>query len=140
MAQKFTTEQRAAWVDLQMQKAEILETIEATVYADPEDLETESFADAIVAKEEEARALFEAPTTDLEEYRRQADIIKADLNTLKEQEQQRQGRNEMKVQAAVSAHEATKAAHEESITALREEEKATIGFKPPYDERTAKVE
>jgi hypothetical protein len=135
MAQKFTDVQRAAWVDLQMQKAEILETIEATVYTDPEDLETESYADAIAAKEEEMRALFEAPTTDLEEYRRHADALKAELNTLREHEQQRQGRNEMKVAAAVTAHEATKTAHEASILALREEEKTAIGFKPPYEER-----
>lgn len=135
MATKFTQTQRDAWVDLQMQKAEIIETLEATVYTDPADLETESYADAIAAKEEEARILFEQPTTDREEYIRQADILKAQLNTLKEQEQQRVGRNEMKVRAAQAAHEATKAAHEASIIALRETEKTTIGFKPPYTER-----
>ena len=139
MARKFTDAQRADWTDLQMQKAELLETLEATVYAEPTDLETESLAPAIAAKEVEMRALFEAPTTDLEEYRRQADALKAQLNTLKEQEQQRVGRNEMKIAAAVAAHEATKASHEAAITALRATEKATIGFKPPYNERETAV-
>lgn len=135
MATKFSQTQRDEWVDLQMQKAELLETLETTVYADPEDLETESLAPAIEAKEEEMRILFEAPTTDLEEYRRQADALKAQLNTLREQEDQRVGRNEMKIAAAVATHEATKAAHEESILALRETEKVTIGFKPNFEER-----
>ena len=135
MALKFSQAQRDAWVDLQMQKAEIIEAQEANVYQEPDDLETESYADAIAAKEEEARALFEAPTTDLEEYRRQADILKAQLNTLKEREQQREGRNEMKISAAIATHEAVKVAHAEAIAALRETERTTIGFKPPFDER-----
>lgn len=135
MALKFTQEQRDAWVDLQMQKAEIIEAQEANVYQEPDDLETESLAPDIEAKEEEMRALFDAPTTDIEEYRRQADILKAELNTLREQEQQRQGRNDMKIAAAIATHEAVKVAHAEAIAALRETERTTIGFKPPFDER-----
>jgi|GEM_PF-2899008 len=135
MANKFTQAQRDNWVDIQMQKAEEIANGEAIVYEPPVDLELDTYEEQIAAKEEEDRYLHEHPPADHEEYIRQANLITADLNSLRELEQQRQGRNEMRIEAARATHEAAKTAHKQTLDAIRTDELTAIGFKPPFDER-----
>jgi len=131
MALKYTQTQRDEWVDLQMQKAAALDELDETVYTDPKDLEPATNAAAIAEKRADLRKLFEDETLSRDEL---ANAKQAELNTLLEQDQQREGRNEMKKAAAQATFEMARAAKEAAVETLRAAEKEKF-FTPPFEER-----
>lgn len=134
MALKYTQTQRDEWVDLQMQKAAALDELDETVYTDPKDLEPATNAAAIAEKRADLRKLFEDETLSRDEYVKLANAKQAELNTLLEQDQQREGRNEMKKAAAQATFEMARAAKEAAVETLRAAEKEKF-FTPPFEER-----
>lgn len=134
MALKYTQTERDEWVDLQMQKAAALDELDATVYADPVDLEPATNDAAIAEKRADLRKLFEDETLSRDEYVRLANAKQAELNTLLEQDQQREGRNDVKRRAAQAAFETARAAKEAAVETLRAAEKEKY-WKPPFEER-----
>lgn len=134
MALKYTRTQRDEWVDLQMQKAAALDELDETVYTDPKDLEPATNAAAIAEKRADLRKLFEDETLSRDEYVKLANAKQAELNTLLEQDQQREGRNEMKKAAAQATFEMARAAKEAAVETLRAAEKEKF-FTPPFEER-----
>ena len=134
MALKYTQTQRDEWVDLQMQKAAALDELDATVYADPVDLEPATNDAAIAEKRADLRKLFEDETLSRDEYVRLANAKQAELNTLLEQDQQREGRNEMKTMAARATFEAVRATKAAVVESLKTTEKEKY-WKPPFEER-----
>jgi len=137
MALKYTQTQRDEWVDLQMQKAAALDELDETVYTDPKDLEPATNAAAIAEKRADLRKLFEDETLSRDEYVKLANAKQAELNTLLEQDQQREGRNEMKKAAAQATFEMARAAKEAAVETLRAAEKEKF-FTPPFEERASK--
>lgn len=134
MALKYTQTQRDEWVDLQMQKAAALDELDATVYADPVDLEPATNDAAIAEKRADLRKLFEDETLSRDEYVKLANAKQAELNTLLEQDQQREDRNEMKRNAAKATFETARAAKEKVVADLKTTEKEKY-WKPPFEER-----
>ena len=136
MALKYTDTQRAAWVDVQMQRAEAETKLEDTVYVEPETLEKDSLEPQIAAKRKELEELFAKPTTDRDEYLKASNALQASLNTLLEQEQQRKDRNDVKVRTAQVAFETTIKTHEATITTLKGTERTMLGLAPKVDSGT----
>lgn len=139
MALTYTQAQRDEWVDLQMQKAAALDELDSTVYTEPADLEPAQNAAAIAQKRAELRKLFEDETLSRDEYVKLANAKQAELNTLLEQDQQREGRNDMKRAVAQATFETARAAKEAALESLKAIEKAIEKekyFKPPFEERT----
>jgi hypothetical protein len=134
MALTYTQAQRDEWVDLQMQKAAALDELDSTVYTEPADLEPAQNAAAIAQKRAELRKLFEDETLSRDEYVKLANAKQAELNTLLEQDQQREGRNEVKRRAAQAAFETARAAKEKEVDDLKTTERGKY-WKPPFEER-----
>ena len=142
MATKFTQAQRDKWIDVQMQKAEVLEALDALEVVEPTDIEAskQGEIDSIEAQileiyeEKQARANSENPMS-REEYTSRTDPLIRQKIPIMEQEEQLQARNEMRWGNAHRAFETAKATKQEEIETLKVGEKATFKFTPPFTEK-----
>jgi len=143
MVNKFTQEQRNEWIDLQMQKAEVLEALDTLEVVPPEDIEETLDADIeevtatllAIYEEKQARAGTDNPMS-REEYIERTAAPQQQRVTLMESNEQIVARNEMRWGNAHRAHETAKEEKQAEIASLKITEKAVFQFTPPFEEKT----
>lgn len=142
MATKFTQAQRDEWIDIQMQKAEVLEAIDVLEVVEPVDIEAsrQEEIDAVEAQiveiyeEKQARANSDNPMSREEYVSRTEPLIRQKIPIM-EQEEQLKARNEMRWGNAQRAFEEAKTTKMEEIKTLKVGEKETFKFTPPFTEK-----
>lgn len=142
MATKFTQAQRDEWIDIQMQKAEVLEALDALEVVEPTDIEAsrQGEIDEVEAQilaiyeEKQARANSDDPMS-REEYTSRTEPLIAQKIPIMEQEEQLKARNEMRWGNAQRAYETAKGTKQEEIETLKVGEKETFKFTPPFTEK-----